>query len=279
MGGGMPSTEQLDAQLAYMSLPVARRVLSANLSRLLELRHDQKIKARQLEAAELALSDKDAAVAAAQAAARQAAADAERRLEHAHARHVRELIEQQRVVQTLQAQLQHAKAPSRASQHDQPPPPAGAPTGADADRSAAEATGRDGEVVTSALTPSRSESRSADERTPDSVASSVARSPSQQTLEVLGKDNFYYKQANRELRRKLRDAAAAADTQQLELEAARERAAAERQLHATLLAELQAERDALANLKAYLAAHPGATPTRITKSALKEIGRDWTVSS
>ena len=61
--------------------------------------------------------------------------------------------------------------------------------------------------------------------------------------------------------------------------AARERAAAERQLHATLLAELQAERDALANLKAYLAAHPGATPTRITKSALKEIGRDWTVSS
>ncbi len=210
LGGGLPSTEQLDAQLKHMSLPVARRVLSANLSRLLELRHDQKAKARQLEAAELALGDKEAALAAAQAAARQAAADAERRLEHAHARHVRELIEQQRTVPALQAQLQlqPASATTRAS-HDKPPPHA-TPADSDAVEAAPMATGGGGgggggggDVEAGALSPrSLSASQSAtpgsrtpaEGRTPDSVASSAARSPSQQTLEALGKDNFYYKQ-------------------------------------------------------------------------------------
>ena len=64
------------------------------------------------------------------------------------------------------------------------------------------------------------------------------------SVEQLGRDNFYYKQNNRDLKRKLRERAEEAE-------------AARRRNH-----ELEAE---LTNLRAYLELHPGATPTRLNK--------------
>ena len=90
------------------------------------------------------------------------------------------------------------------------------------------------------------------------------RTPAREAIEALGKDNFYYKQSNKELRRRLRDERAGGESQRRELDEARERLRREGQVQAKLQAEL-------ANLRAYLAAHPGATPTRVTKAALKEI--------
>lgn len=258
MAGASPFDEHLEERLAHMSAPVARRVLAANLNRLLELRHEQKAAQRQLESAELQAQERESALVTAQAALRQASAEGERRLEQAHGRHVRELIEQQRIVQDLQAKLKSARGAANASQavsQEQSPAATG---GACADLSP-------GRSSTSHTPGGRTPPghTSSNVQTPDSAAS--ARSPSQQTLEALGKDNFYYKQANRELRKKLRDAAGATDAQQQQLDAARQQAADDQQLQAQLHAEL-------ANLKAYLAAHPGATPTRVTKAALKEIG-------
>jgi DNA-binding protein H-NS len=97
-----------------------------------------------------------------------------------------------------------------------------------------------------------------------------ASSPQQQTLEQLGRDNFYYKQSNRELKRRLRELSEAlgADQQQREqqrLQAALERASSQEALNEQLQAELQ-------NLRSFLEHHPGATPTRLSKKQLRPAG-------
>lgn len=82
-----------------------------------------------------------------------------------------------------------------------------------------------------------------------------------------GRDNFYFKQSNRELRKKLKEAGLAAQEQRYQMDEARKRVESDERVQARLEAELQ-------NLRSYLAAHPGATPTRVTKAALKEITPD-----
>ena len=71
-------------------------------------------------------------------------------------------------------------------------------------------------------------------------------------------------QSNKELRRKLKEERQQAEGRAQQLEAAAARIASDEAVQAKLQAEL-------VNLRAYLAAHPGATPTRVTKAALKEI--------
>ena len=72
----------------------------------------------------------------------------------------------------------------------------------------------------------------------------------QETLQRLSRENFYYRTSNRELKRKLREAGQQAEQEQ----AGR--------------AQLEAE---LHNLRSFLGAHPGATPTRLFKNELREV--------
>ena len=97
-----------------------------------------------------------------------------------------------------------------------------------------------------------------------------ASSPQQQTLEQLGRDNFYYKQSNRELKRRLRELSEARGVEQQQreqqrLQAALERASSQEALNERLQAELQ-------NLRSFLEHHPGATPTRMSKKQLRPAG-------
>ena len=100
--------------------------------------------------------------------------------------------------------------------------------------------------------------------------SAASPPPQQQTLEQLGRDNFYYKQSNRELKRRLRELSEARGVEQQQreqqrLQAALERASSQEALNERLQAELQ-------NLRSFLEHHPGATPTRMSKKQLRPAG-------
>ena len=105
----------------------------------------------------------------------------------------------------------------------------------------------------------------------DASPSLADRSPSREAMEQLGRDNFYYKQSNKELRRKLRAAGSSQDATRQQLEEALAKAAHDERVQARL-------QDELANLRQYIASHPGATPTRVTKAALREITPDVATS-
>ena len=257
LGGGAPQADDaaLGAQIEHMSLPIARRVLRAKLHRVLEMRHEQAQAARRLETAELAQREREEEVASLRHALRTASQEHERQLrevQHQHEAQHEALVQQQSALAAQVTQLtKQQQSALQAHQAGTSPPPSSptksvAPVGTPPSSGARES--RDGSVV--------------DQRVLDG-----ANTPSREALEALGKDNFYYKQTNRELRRKLRDAAGGAETQRQQLEEALQRIAYDEQVNAKLQAEL-------ANMRAYLQAHPGATPTRVTKAALKEITPD-----
>ena len=79
-------------------------------------------------------------------------------------------------------------------------------------------------------------------------------------LERLGRENYFYKHSNRELKRRLRDACEKAE---------RQRAAGEQ---SDDLSRANVElRQEIVNLRKYISEHPGATPVRVSKKALRAI--------
>jgi len=221
----VPSSERLEQQLAHMSLPVARRVLHANLGRMIEFRQAQREASRRIDEAAVTLQERETELSSTQQALRQARVESDRLLEQSR----RERAEHERLMADAVRQTQRAQQQAQQQQQQAPTP---------SRRTDASATG-----ASSPPTPSDAGSRLG---TPASKSRTEGdgRSPAAEpTVEALGMDNFYYKQANRELRRKLKDAA-------------------------SYQQKLEAE---LANVRAYLSLHPGATPTRVTKAALKEI--------
>ena len=173
-------------------------------------------------------------------------------------------LTEQHAAQQQQAQQQQ-KAQAQAAQLEE-----AAHSAADAHvRSPATKEGRRTRAMggsTSSLTPESAAREGEGPRTPfiDDETLETAGEPARQAIEALGKDNFYYKTTNRELRRRLKDASSLAEAQRQQLDEALQRVAHDEQVNAKLQAEL-------ANMRAYLQAHPGATPTRVTKAALKEI--------
>ncbi|KAL1508618.1 hypothetical protein AB1Y20_004715 [Prymnesium parvum] len=145
--------------------------------------------------------------------------------------HGRQLEEQQRAAQ---AQLQQAVAAAAAERREAGTPPSAHAASSRESPGSPQATGARGE------------------------------SSPYEALEQLGRDNFYYKVSNRELKRRLREAELGLEGDRKQLQAALQQASEEHRLNAELKAEIK-------NLKLYIEQHPGATPTRISKSTLSQM--------
>ena len=242
----------LSQQISHMSLPIARRVLQAEVQRVLELRQSQRDAAQRLDAANVALQERDGELTSLRGALRSAASEHERQLQEmqgAHERQHAELEAQQRALHEQVNQLHLAQPASPPA--SKPHVGAGPHSGTNISPSSYSTTPEGGRESTANLAELLAE----------------GRSPSREAIEALGKDNFYYKQSNKELRRKLREERSTAEQHAHELERARMRLTHDEAVQTKLHAEL-------ANLRSYLAAHPGATPTRVTTAALKEIAPD-----
>lgn len=249
MGGGGEAGEGLHEQIATMSLPVARRVLRANVARVLELRVGEREAARRDEVARLQLSETTEERTALRQALRQAGEEHERQLCEVQASHAARVGE-------LAASLERAKAAAAKTKAARPAAAAAASPPA------------------SPMTPEHAARTSRGGLSTASYGSgetSDGLSPQQQTIEQLGRDNFYYKQTCRQLKRRLREASeamieggATGRQERVRLDAALHQVQVEQQTNARLLSEL-------GNLKAYLTSHPGATPTRVGKKTLREI--------
>jgi len=263
----------LSQQIAHMSLPIARRVLQAEVGRVLELRQSQHAAAKRLEAAGVTMHEREEENASLRAQLRSAAAEHERQLAElvrAHEEQHAALEQQQRALHEQVNQL-HRQQPT-----SPPPKPArGSPQGAHAASHAASSSRGSGHGACDGASPSGggSSCRSTPEGGARDSAAHLAemlsegRTPSREAVEALGKDNFYYRQSNKELRRKLRDERGASEAAQQQLQHAHTQHERDEADRTRLTAELT-------NMRAYLSAHPGATPTRIAKAALKEITPD-----
>eukprot|EP00962_Isochrysis_galbana_P014558 scaffold4174_cov122-Isochrysis_galbana.AAC.1 len=106
-------------------------------------------------------------------------------------------------------------------------------------------------------------------------AKTAAGTPPDAAVESLGRDNFFYKHSNRELKRRLRQLGAEAEEERARREAA-EAAAAAATAAAAMTDQLQIRNQELAtellNLRAFLQAHPDAAPARVSRRALRPMG-------
>ena len=249
----------LRARLEQLSLPVARRMLHSNLERMSELREREARGARGAQQFAAQLHEREREAAELRASLRQTALEHDKQLDELRREHEAKAQQLTAAAATAAAAAAAAAtaAAATAAANDAPPAPAAqTPRGLgtpERPHTFVAGTPPSG----SAVSVSASESMS-------------ASSPQQQTLEQLGRDNFYYKQSNRELKRRLRELSEAlgADQQQREqqrLQAALERATSQEALNEQLQAELQ-------NLRSFLEHHPGATPTRLSKKQLRPAG-------
>jgi hypothetical protein len=109
---------------------------------------------------------------------------------------------------------------------------------------------------------------------PLSPPNPTSGTPPDAATERLGRDNFFYKHSNRELKRRLREMGAEAEEERARREVA-EAVATAASVAAATAGQLQARNEALAaelhNLRAFLMAHPDAEPARVNRRALRPV--------
>ena len=228
-----PYGESIRSQLNHMSLPVARRVLQANAHRMLKLREQQRTQERDLENLKLQLQEKA-----------EESASLRQTLGQLVSEHEQQLEEQQRLTSLEVQQTMSVSNALRRTLNGLP----------------AEA------VSTVSCAASQRDTSGVPYSTPISQEAGGAASPTDST-DQLGRDNFYYKVSNRELRKRLKEEVEGKEAERRQLQDALQAASAEQTLNEQLQVEIQ-------NLRSYLELHPGATPTKVSKRMLKQIEFD-----